>query len=323
MLYGRLPTSASPQRRLFYSLSVVPSSFCCTDAAACGGCSHYHYTKTASAVGSDDVGRGGGAAAACSGAFHATRLWRKGVDVGAGGAAATAAGGGSIAVTPSSSLSRSGASSSSGVHSTSRGGSNQGQASKTDSTTSSMKVRGTPGKQKRTPGGGSAIKVRPRAPWGLQQLRDSWSEDAMTKRETENLSERTHRAYRYHPEEFRRYYLKYAAFLTLPCIFIGVFGGYYFHTGQPLWKGDPQELLNYLRSMDTSPRSDLYAFKMREHDYIPDHIVRYREANMADRHQREEAFRVTHTAFRKPTDEEMRQIWLLREEEGGTATEMA
>lgn len=176
-----------------------------------------------------------------------------------------------------------------------------------------MQYKETPGKQKRTPG--TAIKVRPRAPWGLQQLRDSWSEDAMTKRETENLSERTHRAYRYHPEEFRRYYLKYAAFLTLPCIFIGVFGGYYFHTGQPLWKGDPQELLNYLRSMDTSPRSDLYAFKMREHDYTPEHIVRYREAKMADRHQREEVFRVTHTAFRKPTDEEVRQILLLREEE--------
>lgn len=163
--------------------------------------------------------------------------------------------------------------------------------------------------------GARPLKIRPAAPWGLRQLRDSWSADAMTSLPTENMSERTHREYRYHPEEFRRYYLKYAAFLTVPCIILGASCSYYYHTGQPIWKGDPQEILNYIRSADTSPRSALYAFQMRESDRLPDHILSYRELHRAERVDREERFSVAHTTFRRLTEQEERILQKLREED--------
>lgn len=187
----------------------------------------------------------------------------------------------------------------------------------------------TPGKQRRSPyktahtapGSSSSstsftnLRIRPRDPWGLQQLRDSWSEDAMSSSTSENMSERTHRAYRYHPEEFRRFHIKYAAYLTIPCIIIGMSAGYYFHTGKPIWKGDPQEILNYIRRLDTSPRSALYAFsEIYDHEAIPEHIRRYREEKKGEKEQREDIFRVIHTVCRKPTPRERKEILLLAEE---------
>lgn len=189
----------------------------------------------------------------------------------------------------------------------------------------------TPGKQRRAPQRGhsksssssssskasSSFRIRPREPWGLQQLRDSWSEDAMSTLPAENLSERTHRAYRYHPEEYQRFHIKYAAYLTIPCIILGVSGGYYFHTGRPIWKGDPQEILNYIRRLDTSPRSSLYAFAdIYDHNVIPEHIRHYREVKEGEKERREAIFRVIHTVCRKPTTNEWKEILSLAEEDG-------
>lgn len=137
----------------------------------------------------------------------------------------------------------------------------------------------------------------------------------MTSMTSENMSERTHRAYRYHPDEFRRFHIKYAAYLTIPCILLGISGGYYFHTGKGIWKGDPQEILNYLRRIDTSPRSALYAFsEIYDHTVLPEHIARYREEKKGEKELREAMFRVTHTVSRKPTAVEWKEIHALLEE---------
>ncbi|EKG08715.1 hypothetical protein TCSYLVIO_000128 [Trypanosoma cruzi] len=153
----------------------------------------------------------------------------------------------------------------------------------------------TKGTRQRTDSGGASvkyktsrkplptIKVKKRSPWGMQQLRDSWSADAMTKGERENMSERIHREYRYHPEEFRRHHIKLAAFLAFPALIVGTFGGYYFHTGRPLWEGDPQYLLNMVRQMDTSPRSKLCPYIIEGKEELPVHVRAYREKNWEKR----------------------------------------
>lgn len=171
----------------------------------------------------------------------------------------------------------------------------------------------TPGKRQRFQDDGSSAafdmkQVKKRAPWGLYQLRDSWSEDAMTRRDEENLSARIHRAYRYHPEEFRRHHIKYAGLLALPCVILGACAGYYYHTGKPIWKGDPQELLNYIRSLDTSPRSELYAFRMKEEAELPDHVMAYRQAHQGEKERQLEYFGAIYTVFRAPNEEELRRI---------------
>eukprot|EP00796_Vickermania_ingenoplastis_P009841 gene9841-6913_t len=189
------------------------------------------------------------------------------------------------------------------------------------SASSSVGFKGTPGKRKRD--AGSAIKVRPRAPWGIRQLRDSWSQDAMTSRETENMSERMHRENRYHPDEFRRYHIKYAALLVFPCIIFGTFVGYYYHTGRPLWEGNPQELLNYIRRLDTSPRSALYADRIEGQDKLPDHIVRYRAEHYTEREAQERVFQLIHTVCRNPTEEELRQLEAMDREAAEAAAAAA
>ncbi|ESL10092.1 hypothetical protein TRSC58_02179 [Trypanosoma rangeli SC58] len=113
----------------------------------------------------------------------------------------------------------------------------------------------------------------------MQQLRDSWSADAMTKGDRENMNERIHREYRYHPEEFRRHHIKAAAFMTIPALLIGAFAGYYYHTGRFLWQGDPQYILNMIRQLDTSPRSRLHAYKLEGTEELPAHVKVYRERN--------------------------------------------
>ncbi|EKF26911.1 hypothetical protein MOQ_009379 [Trypanosoma cruzi marinkellei] len=148
----------------------------------------------------------------------------------------------------------------------------KGPRQRTDSSGASVKYKTS---RKPLP----TIKVKKRSPWGMQQLRDSWSADAMTKSERENMSERIHREYRYHPEEFRRHNIKLAAFMTLPAILVGAFGGYYYHTGRPLWEGDPQYLLNMIRQMDTSPRSKLSPYTLEGTEELPAHVRAYREKN--------------------------------------------
>jgi hypothetical protein len=152
--------------------------------------------------------------------------------------------------------------------------------------------------------------VKKRAPWGVQQLRDSWSEDAMSKRDRENMDERIHREYRYHPDEFRRHYIRYTAMLTIPCIILGMSITYYRETGRPVWTADPQHLLNLLRVMDTSPRSKLYAYRLEETTELPPHVLAYREQHAGKREYDERVFRLTHSAFERPDGDALRQLEL-------------
>ena len=170
------------------------------------------------------------------------------------------------------------------------------------------------GKSRHGPGSSAPLlKVKKKAPWGVQQLRDSWSEDAMSKRDRENMDERLHREYRYHPDEFRRHYIRYTALLTIPCILIGMSITYYRETGRPIWKADPQHLLNLLRVMDTSPRSKLYAYRLEETEELPVHVLEYRKQHAGDRVYNERVFRLTHSAFERPSEEVMRQLELEEE----------
>lgn len=173
-------------------------------------------------------------------------------------------------------------------------------------------------------GSGKDIKVRRRDPWGIQQLRDSWSEDAMTKRDTENFSERIHREYRYHPDEQRRYYIKYTALLTIPLVVLSWSCGYYYHTGKPPWEADAQHLLNLIRVLDTSPRSKLYLYRLDETGALPEHVVRYRAAHVGEKERAERIFKVTHSAFARPSEDDLRRMELEEEEEhvGGNTEEM-
>ncbi|KPI87897.1 hypothetical protein ABL78_3007 [Leptomonas seymouri] len=164
------------------------------------------------------------------------------------------------------------------------------------------------GKSKHGPGSTDAIKIKKKAPWGVLQLRDSWSEDAMSKRDRENMDERIHREHRYHPDEFRRRYIRYTAFLTVPCIMLGMSITYYCETGRPIWTADPQHLLNLLRVMDTSPRSRLYAYKLEESERLPPHVLAYRVAHEGKRAYDERVFRLTNSAFQRPSEDALRQL---------------
>ncbi|KAG5478688.1 hypothetical protein LSCM1_06092 [Leishmania martiniquensis] len=195
-----------------------------------------------------------------------------------------------------------------------RGGERRLGASHTGQALSAASI----GKSKHKPH--SDVKIKKRAPWGAQQLRDSWSEDAMTKRDRDNMDERIHREYRYHPDEFRRYYIRYTVFLTLPCIMIGMSITYYLETGRPFWQADPQHLLNLLRVMDTSPRSKLYAYRLPETHELPAHVLRHRSENAGKREYEERVFRLTHSAFERPSADVLR---LLELEELAKAGEVA
>ncbi|KPA83971.1 putative mitochondrial hypothetical protein [Leptomonas pyrrhocoris] len=166
------------------------------------------------------------------------------------------------------------------------------------------------GKSKHGPRTAKALKVKPKAPWGVQQLRDSWSEDAMSKRDRDNMDERIHREYRYHPDEVRRHYIRYTAFLTVPCILLGMSCTYYYETGRPIWTADPQHLLNLLRFLDTSPRSKLYAYKTEESEVLPPHVLAYRKAHEGERVYAEKVFRLTHSAFERPSEDVLRRLEL-------------
>ncbi|KAG5478887.1 hypothetical protein CUR178_05468 [Leishmania enriettii] len=164
------------------------------------------------------------------------------------------------------------------------------------------------GKSKHKPR--SDLRVKRKAPWGAQQLRDSWSEDAMSKRDRENMDERIHREYRYHPDEFRRHYIRYTAMLTFPCVMLGMSVTYYYETGRPFWQADPQYLLNLLRVMDTSPRSKLYAHRLPETHELPVHVLRHRSENAGKREYEEHVFRLTHSAFERPSADVLRLLEL-------------
>lgn len=107
--------------------------------------------------------------------------------------------------------------------------------------------------------GGASFKVKRKAPWGAQQLRDAWSEDAMARHDKDSVGDRIDREYRYHPEAFLRRHLVIVGW-SIPVLMV-VTGllAYYWASGQALWKAaDFQTMLNIFRQLDTSPRSALY-----------------------------------------------------------------
>jgi hypothetical protein len=106
---------------------------------------------------------------------------------------------------------------------------------------------------------GTSFKVKRKAPWGAQQLRDSWSEDAMARHDKDSVGDRIDREYRYHPEAYLRKYIKYIGLAIPPLIVIAFSVGYYWASGYSVYKvGDFQAILNILRQFDTSPRSALF-----------------------------------------------------------------
>ncbi|GET88741.1 hypothetical protein, conserved [Leishmania tarentolae] len=185
-----------------------------------------------------------------------------------------------------------------------RGGDRQPKLSSARQTLSAESI----GKSKHAPR--SALKIKKKAPWGARQLRDSWSEDAMSKRDRDNMDERIHREYRYHPDEVRRSYVRYTALLTIPCVMLGMSVTYYYETGRPFWQADPQHLLNLLRVMDTSPRSKLYAYRLAETHDLPAHLLRHRSENLWKREYDERVFRLTHSAFQRPSTDVLRLMEL-------------
>lgn len=106
---------------------------------------------------------------------------------------------------------------------------------------------------------GHSFKVKRKAPWGAQQLRDAWSEDAMARHDKDSVGDRIDREYRYHPEAYLRKYIKYIGLAIPPLIVIAFSVGYYWASGYSVYKvGDFQAILNILRQFDTSPRSALF-----------------------------------------------------------------
>lgn len=106
---------------------------------------------------------------------------------------------------------------------------------------------------------GASFKVKRKAPWGSQQLRDAWSEDAMSRHDKDSVGERIDREYRYHPEAYLRKYIKWVGLAIPPSIVFSFSIGYYWASGYSVYKvGDFQAILNILRQFDTSPRSALF-----------------------------------------------------------------
>ncbi|CBZ27229.1 conserved hypothetical protein [Leishmania mexicana MHOM/GT/2001/U1103] len=187
-------------------------------------------------------------------------------------------------------------------------GTRSGERSSKSSCTGQAPSAASIGKSKHAPR--RDLKMRKKAPWGERQLRDSWSEDAMSKRDRDNMDERIHREYRYHPDEFRRGYIRYTAFLTIPGIMCGMSVTYYYETGRPFWQADPQHLLNLLRVMDTSPRSKLYAYRLADTHDLPAHVLRHRSENLWKREYAERVFRLTRSAFERPSTDALRLMEL-------------
>lgn len=104
-----------------------------------------------------------------------------------------------------------------------------------------------------------SFKVKRKAPWGAQQLRDAWSEDAMARHDKDSVGERIDREYRYHPEAFLRKHLIWVGWSIPVLMVLSGLSAYYYASGQAFWKAaDFQTMLNIFRQLDTSPRSALY-----------------------------------------------------------------
>lgn len=108
---------------------------------------------------------------------------------------------------------------------------------------------------------------RKKGPWGTFQLRDAWSSDAMSRHEKDSIDARLSSENRYNPFERDRRIAKIMVKAAIPSWLVGLGIAYYFITGKYPWQADYQHLLNILRQMDASPRSQLYV--NRPDDQIP------------------------------------------------------
>lgn len=112
---------------------------------------------------------------------------------------------------------------------------------------------------------GPQIKFKRKAPWGQQQLRDAWSQDAMATHDGEGFSKRLDSEYRYHPEAHLRRWIGWVMKGFLPAVVVSITVAYYIVAGDFIWRaGEFQQMLNMLRTMDTSPRSKLYYIRSFE-----------------------------------------------------------
>jgi len=119
--------------------------------------------------------------------------------------------------------------------------------------------------------------VKRRSPWGERQLRDSWSEDAMSFSEKDSLTRRIHSQNRFHPMEMIRLAVGGIGILFLPMVFVvGLFWVWYI-SGRSIYYQDWQQILSLLRLKDISPRSSV-ARGVSGNRELPDYIIDYRIA---------------------------------------------
>lgn len=106
--------------------------------------------------------------------------------------------------------------------------------------------------------GSSLRPKRRRDPWGYSQLRDAWTEDAMSRHDQDSINKRLESERRFDPFTGERVWIKYFACIAPPTWFGGIAIIYFWMFDRPLWQSDPQHFLNLLRQMDTSPRSKYF-----------------------------------------------------------------
>jgi len=130
-------------------------------------------------------------------------------------------------------------------------GAHQGGGAKASSSVSSPSVPSTTQ--------GVSYKVKKRAPWGDQQLRDSWSVDANSRYDNDSVGQRIQRKYRYHPDEPIRQLLGKCMILGI----VGLVGGsvvyHRYLVGDYIWNTfDFTYFMESVRQIDYSPRSAKY-----------------------------------------------------------------
>jgi hypothetical protein len=104
------------------------------------------------------------------------------------------------------------------------------------------------------------IKIKRKAPWGKPQLRDSWSEDAMSRHDKDSVGARIKSEHRYNPLEPIRQSFKWGFVGLAIAVPTTLSLMYYYVFKRPIWKGDWQHILNIIRFFDTSPRSKLHYY---------------------------------------------------------------
>lgn len=128
-------------------------------------------------------------------------------------------------------------------------GTDESRAPKSDQSSSHVAPRSDPQPPAKT------IKVKKKAPWGEQQLRDSWTEDAMARHEKESIGSRIDFEHRFDPaNKTRKSWSKRLALFPIGGLTIGV-AAFKWFSGRWAWEMDYQHILNILRSYDCSPRS--------------------------------------------------------------------